>query len=134
MTASTTLHTFVPVMKGNPSAFTCLGNWYDLADPASMESLEAMLKTTEKAGTKTAREEIRYARERLKATTASEPGKDLASLRLRVLHTCPHCQNEFTGIKKAKYCSERCRQAAKYARTKEKRAQTAVKAPSRPRK
>jgi len=33
----------VPVMKGNPSAFTCLGNWYDLNDPDSMHSLHCML-------------------------------------------------------------------------------------------
>lgn len=33
----------VPVMKGNASAFTCLGNWYDLNDPQSMESLRCTL-------------------------------------------------------------------------------------------
>lgn len=120
MTKSTTLPPFVPVMKGNPSAFTCLGNWYDLGDPASMESLEAILKLTGKTDTRTAREEIRYARERFNATRNTEPGKDLAAMRVRVLHTCPNCSNDFTGIKKARYCSERCRQAAKYARQKAK--------------
>jgi hypothetical protein len=34
---------YVPVMKGNASAFTCLGNWYDLKDPESMESLHGIL-------------------------------------------------------------------------------------------
>jgi hypothetical protein len=34
---------YVPVMKGRASAFTCLGNWYDLKDPESMESLQGTL-------------------------------------------------------------------------------------------
>jgi hypothetical protein len=33
----------VPVSKGNPTAFTCLGNWYDLNDPESMYSLRCTL-------------------------------------------------------------------------------------------
>jgi len=34
---------YVPVMKGNPTAFTCLGNWYDLADRESIESMFKIL-------------------------------------------------------------------------------------------
>lgn len=36
--------TLIRVMKGNKTAFTCLGCWFDLADPDSMETLEHMLK------------------------------------------------------------------------------------------
>jgi len=40
----------------------------------------------------------------------------LASLRKQVHHTCPVDGIEFTGIKKAVYCSNRCRQKAKRSR------------------
>jgi len=39
------LITYIPVQKGNKTAFTCLGNWYDLADVKSFESLMLLLKS-----------------------------------------------------------------------------------------
>jgi len=33
----------IPVMKGNATAFTCLGNWYDTADPSSIKSMFEIL-------------------------------------------------------------------------------------------
>jgi len=50
-------------------------------------------------------------------TTAA--ASDLAAKRRIVAHTCAHCGAAFTAIKKARYCSERCRQAAKYQRGKQ---------------
>ena len=38
-----TLPKHVPVAKGNKTAFTCLGNWYDLADRESCASLLELL-------------------------------------------------------------------------------------------
>lgn len=59
----TSLPKFVRVMKGNATAFTCLGNWYDLADPESMESLREMLKiVTNTADRRMAVSEIEEAR------------------------------------------------------------------------
>lgn len=40
---SMSLPKYVPVMKGNPTAFTCLGNWYDIADPESVKSMFEIL-------------------------------------------------------------------------------------------
>lgn len=34
---------YIPVMKGNATAFTCLGNWYDTADPSSIKSMFEIL-------------------------------------------------------------------------------------------
>ncbi len=42
----------------------------------------------------------------------------LAAKRSRVTKPCLQCGEEFTGIKIASYCSERCRQKAKYNRKK----------------
>ena len=42
----------------------------------------------------------------------------LNSLRKVVDHTCKECGEPFQGIKKAVYCSNRCRQRAKYKRAK----------------
>ncbi len=36
---------YVPVMKGNSTAFTCLGNWYDTNDRESIKSMFEILKT-----------------------------------------------------------------------------------------
>lgn len=53
---------YVQVSKGNPTAFTCLGNWYDTADSKSMASLAMLLATiTSKRDILTAIEEIREA-------------------------------------------------------------------------
>ena len=38
--------------------------------------------------------------------------------RARISHTCPICGRVFTALKTARYCSNRCRQAAKYQRLK----------------
>lgn len=38
--------------------------------------------------------------------------------RTRAAKDCAVCGTEFTAIKTAKFCSNRCRQAAKYARSK----------------
>lgn len=48
------------------------------------------------------------------------PGQALAAMREIVDHNCPSCGGEFQGIKKAVYCSEACKQKAKYQRQKEK--------------
>ena len=42
----------------------------------------------------------------------------LAAQRSRITKPCLQCGEEFTGIKIASYCSERCRQRAKYNRKK----------------
>jgi len=42
----------------------------------------------------------------------------LAAKRSRITKPCLQCGEEFTGIKIANYCSERCRQKAKYNRKK----------------
>ena len=48
----------------------------------------------------------------------SNPGSDLAALRKTVWHICPVCQASFLALRTAVYCSNRCRQAAKYRRVK----------------
>lgn len=49
----------VPVSKGNKSAFTVLGDWYDYKDPKSMAALAIMmLGVTGKTDAATARKEI----------------------------------------------------------------------------
>jgi len=42
----------------------------------------------------------------------------LASMRLQLLKQCDVCHAEFKAIKIARYCSEKCRQRAKYLRKK----------------
>ena len=49
---------YVPVMKGTSTAFTCLGNWYDLADPESLESLHGMLLQVSKRDLRTGLSEL----------------------------------------------------------------------------
>jgi ribosomal protein L34E len=46
------------------------------------------------------------------------PGAALAALRKRTWHRCAQCGKRFSGIAKAVYCSNACRQKAKYARAK----------------
>lgn len=46
------------------------------------------------------------------------PGAALSALRRRVPHICPMCRESFTKLKTARYCSDRCKQAAKYRRSK----------------
>ena len=42
---------------------------------------------------------------------------ELSALRKRISHTCPECGEVFTAITKAIYCSNACRQRAKYKRS-----------------
>jgi len=66
---------YVPVMKGNPGAFTCLGNWYDLDSQESMASLDGMIKwVRSKTDLKTAKQEIAEAKDLLKNTGYAYPG------------------------------------------------------------
>ena len=51
----------------------------------------------------------------------SKKASELAGMRKRTKHECVICRNEFEGIKQAKYCSNACRQKAKYDREKSKR-------------
>ena len=46
------------------------------------------------------------------------PGAALAALRRRVSKVCLHCGTSFEGLKKSKYCSDKCRHAATYKRRK----------------
>jgi ribosomal protein L34E len=48
-----------------------------------------------------------------------KPGAALASMRRRTWHKCAICGKRFGGISKAVYCSNACRQKAKYQRAKE---------------
>jgi len=50
--------------------------------------------------------------------TGSNAASQLASMRRIVSHTCPVCETEFEGLKRAVYCSEACKQRAKYQRKK----------------
>jgi hypothetical protein len=45
-------------------------------------------------------------------------GAILASKRKIETKVCPVCQEEFEGIKKAVFCSNKCRQKDKYQRNK----------------
>jgi len=47
-----------------------------------------------------------------------KPGAALAALRGRHWHNCLICGKRFSGIKTAVYCSNACRQKAKYKRSK----------------
>jgi len=51
----------------------------------------------------------------VKSTNA---GRELALLRKRVTKTCQVCGTRIIALKQAKYCSNRCRQRAKYQRQK----------------
>lgn len=46
-------------------------------------------------------------------------GKQLASLRKRVNKVCEMCGKQIVALKQAKYCSNKCRQRAKYQRQKQ---------------
>ena len=46
------------------------------------------------------------------------PASELASQRQRIGHVCPVCGASFTALKTARYCSNPCRQKAKYRRGK----------------
>lgn len=45
-------------------------------------------------------------------------GAALAALRKRSWHVCAVCEKRFSGISKAIYCSNACRQKAKHKRSK----------------
>jgi len=47
------------------------------------------------------------------------PAAELANLRRRVNHKCAVCGASFRAIKTAVYCSNACRQKAKYQRGKD---------------
>lgn len=47
-------------------------------------------------------------------------GRALASLRKRKRHKCETCEKSFVAIKTAKFCSNACRQKAKYRRNSKK--------------
>jgi predicted nucleic acid-binding Zn ribbon protein len=50
----------------------------------------------------------------------ASPGAALAAMRPTRTYRCQVCGTTFTAKdRRAKYCSERCKQAAKYRRTKE---------------
>ena len=53
-----TLPEFVPVQCGLPTAFTCLGNWYDLKNLESLDSLKAILIQVGKRDLGTGLEEL----------------------------------------------------------------------------
>jgi len=46
----------------------------------------------------------------------SEAARELAAQRKRIDHDCPVCGATFRAIKTAVYCSNACRQKAKYQR------------------
>lgn len=46
-----------------------------------------------------------------------KPGAALAALRKRSWHLCAVCTKRFSGIAKAVYCSNACRQKAKRGRS-----------------
>jgi hypothetical protein len=47
---------------------------------------------------------------------AIAPGAALAALRRTSWHQCQSCGKRFSGISTAKFCSNACRQKAKYLR------------------
>lgn len=49
-----------------------------------------------------------------------KPGAALAALRRTTWHYCLVCGKRFSGIAKAVYCSNACRQKAKHQREKSK--------------
>lgn len=48
-----------------------------------------------------------------------KPGAALAAMRRTTWHNCAVCTKRFSGIAKAVYCSNACRQKAKYERRKQ---------------
>jgi len=52
----------------------------------------------------------------------SSIGAQLAALRRQQVHVCAVCGEPFVGITLARYCSNRCRQAAKHERARAARA------------
>jgi predicted nucleic acid-binding Zn ribbon protein len=57
----------------------------------------------------------------------STPGATLAAMRPTRAYRCQVCGTTFTAQdRRAKYCSERCKQAAKYRRTKKIKATPAT--------
>jgi hypothetical protein len=46
------------------------------------------------------------------------PASELAAQRQRIGHVCPVCGASFVALKTARYCSNACRQRAKYQRGK----------------
>lgn len=48
-----------------------------------------------------------------------KPGAALAAMRRTTWHYCPVCNKRFAGIAKAKFCSNACRQKAKYMRKRD---------------
>jgi len=48
----------------------------------------------------------------------SKEAQALSAMRKRIKHKCQVCGKSFKAIKTAKYCSNACRQRAKYERTK----------------
>jgi hypothetical protein len=52
----------------------------------------------------------------MKQSEASKAGRLLAAMRQTRYLTCPVCREEFEGVGRRIYCSQRCRQAA-YAST-----------------
>lgn len=51
--------------------------------------------------------------------TYGEVGARLAAMRKRSRHKCQQCDKSFVGITTAKFCSNACRQKAKYQRGKD---------------
>jgi ribosomal protein L34E len=47
-----------------------------------------------------------------------KPGAKLAAMRRTTWHVCQICGKRFSGIATAKFCSNACRQKAKYQRGK----------------
>ncbi|WP_198266682.1 hypothetical protein [sulfur-oxidizing endosymbiont of Gigantopelta aegis] len=45
-------------------------------------------------------------------------GATLASMRKKELKKCVVCREEFLGLKRAKFCSNKCKQKDKYQRSK----------------
>lgn len=52
--------------------------------------------------------------------TTETAGAILASMRKKEVKICPVCDKEFTGLKRAKFCSNKCKQKDKYIRSKQK--------------
>ena len=50
--------------------------------------------------------------------TNQSPGAALAAMRTIVDHNCIVCNKTFKAMKKAKFCSNRCKQKDKYERSK----------------
>ena len=51
-------------------------------------------------------------------TDPNNPASVLAGMRKTYDHSCKICGDPFTGLERALYCSNSCKQRAKYARMK----------------